>query len=604
MDALREITIDVEAKRAIEEADRSRTGAGLPFSLATWFRDLEIGTKIRTFLFANLVLTLVAGGFVALGFVELGKRTERVNLMHDQTMAADHLVLDLSKAERHIEVLITTQEQGRANIARAGLKHAASEVETLRGSLAKNDRQTAEDLNNVQVSIEEMLRLLSEFEDPSSSDQRRELIGTQIITKGDEVVTEALKFAEALSGRVGAVSANGSAFIKSLLYLWITLATLLTVLSFFAERYLTRNVSKALKRMAYQMGDIARGSVDVEITNTDRKDEVGQIARAAQVFHNAGQRLERLSNERAENAAAQAEKETQLRKDRDVAQAEREQFLRELSSQFESTIGEVVSSVATAASQLATTSQSMEDTARETSDTTDGAATSIEKADRGAVAAAAASDEFALSIEEISRQAALSAELARKATDSAHQADTTIAALSTSADEVGKIVELIQTIANRTNLLALNASIEAVRGGEAGRGFAVVASEVKELAMQTSLATEQVVEQIQTMQNSTGDSVCALRKIAKEIDLLESTAVSIASAVDQQSVAGQELARSIELAAKGSEQVVGHIQEVRTLSHSTVVASSQVYRSATSLEDQASILRNQAADFIESVRVG
>src|SRR3546814_16078423 len=112
-----------------------------------------------------------------------------------------------------------------------------------------------------------------------------------------------------------------------------------------------------------------------------------------------------------------------------------------------------------------------------------------------------------MSICEISRQAASSAELARKATNSARDADVTISALSSSAEQVGQIVELIQTIAQRTNLLALNASIEAARGGEAGRGFAVVASAVKELAMQTSRATQEVAAQIRAIQDPDRKSV-------------------------------------------------------------------------------------------------
>ncbi|NQZ48542.1 MAG: HAMP domain-containing protein [Erythrobacter sp.] len=385
---------------------------------------------------------------------------------------------------------------------------------------------------------------------------------------------------------------------------WVALAGVLTLLTLIAQRYFDQSVGGSIQQLAEQMTRLASGEQGVDIHGLDRRDEIGEMAKAMGIFNRAAKRLERLSAERSQKAKAELEEQTRLQVQQEEARREREQTLRNIANQFERTVGDVVNGVASASSQLQATSTMMAASADQASTRTGDVATSMEEANSGATAAAAASDEFAMSIGEISRQAASSAELARKATVSANQADETISALSASAEQVGQIVELIQTIAQRTNLLALNASIEAARGGEAGRGFAVVASEVKELAMQTSRATEQVADQIRAMQDTTGASVSALRSIASEVAQLESTAVSIASAVDQQSVAGQDLARSIDLAARGTEQVSGHIKEVRELSVSTGTAASQVLDSSTALEKQASILRGQVDNFLATVRAG
>ena len=345
----------------------------------------------------------------------------------------------------------------------------------------------------------------------------------------------------------------------------------------------------------YKIGNtmlrIAEEKKNTVIPCLDREDEVGDLARALERFANWGFERDDMIAERKK-----------MEEERVEMAGLRTRSLNKIADEFETTMGNVSGSVAASASQLYAAATSMEAAAAESIAETEEVAKAMQQNTEGVTSVAATSDEFALSIAEISRQVALSAELARDAGSTASSANETISSLSTSADQIGTIVELISSIAKRTNLLALNASIESARGGEAGRGFAVVAAEVKELAAQTGRATDEVARQIRAIQDSTGDSVSALQAIGTKINQLEETAVSIASAVDQQSVAGQELARNIDMAARSTSEISDKLAKLREAATTSGAAATQTLGSANELESQASTLTTQGEVFLTKMR--
>jgi methyl-accepting chemotaxis protein len=369
-----------------------------------------------------------------------------------------------------------------------------------------------------------------------------------------------------------------------------------------AIRFTQRKLTDPIVRLNEAMHNLAEGDTDIAVPGTDHADEFGDMARSLEVFRLSYLKLGQIKTKAAEAARLELEMQVEIQREREELRARQTGLLLDLAEKFEQTVGGVVNGVASASTQLQLTASSMAVAAEQSAHQAGEVSSAMNEASEGVSAAAAASDEFAMSISEISRRAETSAELARTASATAASADATIAALAESAEQVGKIVKLISTIAQRTNLLALNASIEAARGGEAGRGFAVVASEVKELATQTSKATDEVALQIREIQESTSASVAALKAIGRHVEELESTSVSIAAAVGQQSVAGQDLARSIDLAARSADDVTSNIEQVRETSLATGAAASQVLSSSNDLGQQATTLKTQVDEFLRHVR--
>ena len=221
-----------------------------------------------------------------------------------------------------------------------------------------------------------------------------------------------------------------------------------------------------------------------------------------------------------------------------------------------------MSNVSASAVQLESAAGTLTRTAEITEDLSGQAAGASEEASTNMQAVAAATEELSQSVDEIGRRVRESSRIAEGAVLQALETDGRIGKLTRAAQQIGDVVKLITAIAEQTNLLALNATIEAARAGEAGRGFAVVASEVKSLANQTAKATDEISSHIAGMQDATQESVTAIKEIGQTIGQISEIASSIASAVEQQSSATQEISRSVQSVAHGTQEVAGNITQV------------------------------------------
>ncbi|MDP3416968.1 HAMP domain-containing methyl-accepting chemotaxis protein [Falsiroseomonas sp.] len=273
-----------------------------------------------------------------------------------------------------------------------------------------------------------------------------------------------------------------------------------------------------------------------------------------------------------------------------------------LADTFETEVGAVVAAVAESAARLQQSAISLSGTAATSGEEAAAVAAAGGQAQGDVQAVAAAAEEMASSVSEISRQVGEAAQVASRAVVETRATDATVQGLSEAAARIGDVVRLIGDIAGQTNLLALNATIEAARAGEAGKGFAVVASEVKSLAGQTAKATEEIAAQIGQMQQATSQAVAAIRGIGATVERTSEIATAIAAAVEEQGAATQEIARSASQVADATQTVAQRIEGVRGAAEATGTAASAMRDDSGALASQATQLRQKTDSFLRAVR--
>jgi methyl-accepting chemotaxis protein len=349
-----------------------------------------------------------------------------------------------------------------------------------------------------------------------------------------------------------------------------------------------RGIANPVIAMSSVMRRLAGGDTSVPISAVGRRDEVGEMASAVQVFRDSMREAETL---RLDQEATKQE-----------AERERRQSMLDLASGFEGRIGNIVKGVAAASIELQLTARNLSSTAEETTRQSTAVAAASEQATQNVQTVAAATEELSASINEISQQVAHASGMISDGVRQASLSNEQVRSLTAASEKIGDVVRIISSIAGQTNLLALNATIEAARAGDAGKGFAVVATEVKALATQTARATEEIALQIKTIQDSTLSSAALIGGITETISKVSAVAAAIAAAVEQQGAATQEIARNVMEAARGTRDVSGNIGGVSQAARDTGEAASRMLASAGDLSQSGEVLKTQMDMFLREVR--
>ena len=402
--------------------------------------------------------------------------------------------------------------------------------------------------------------------------------------KADELLSKNVEMNNTGADKAGA---DADQTFDGALLVIVAILAVSVVLSLSLGVYLVRDVASGISSIVKPMQALGAGDLDAHVPHQGMKTEMGTMGDALQVFKQA------LIDKRAADQAAAADAEAKIERGRRVDQITRD---------FEAMIGEVVETVSSASTELEASAGTLTATAERAQELTTSVAAASEQASTNVQSVASATEEMASSINEISRQVQDSANIAGQAVQQARITNDRVSDLASAAARIGDVVELINNIAGQTNLLALNATIEAARAGEAGRGFAVVASEVKALAEQTAKATGEISTQIADIQAATQESVGAIKEIGDTIGRMSEIASTIASAVEEQGTATQEISRNVQQAAQGTMQVSSNIAHVQRGASETGSASSQVLSAAQSLSSDSTRLKVEVSNFLNAVR--
>ena len=348
--------------------------------------------------------------------------------------------------------------------------------------------------------------------------------------------------------------------------------------------YINIIVGKPLNITAETIKKLSNNNLNVDITLTNEQNEFGEIANSLITFKELSVKNKSLEEEKK------------------LVEENRIKYTQSLANKFESKVQVIINAVSSASTELHNTSYEMSNIITTTNNKTKTVSEFSSDTAENMKKVSFASSKMKESINNVAHKIQHSADMAKKAAIEVDQTNETSTSLETATIQVGKILDMIQTIASRINLLALNATIESARAGASGKGFAVVASEIKALANQTEEATNEISKHISNIQIVSTQVINALKNIRIVISEVNDLASDISITADEQAKTTSQIVDNISNAAQKTEIIKQNINDVETATGQANASAGQVLDAAQILSKESEKLNQEVEEFISEIR--